>query len=322
MKDVNLDEFHWLLEIVQSMDVGIIVIDRDYRVEVWNGFIEHHSGHKPSEVTGQSLFELFPEIDRDWFVRKVESVALLGIPAFTIWEQRPYLLRFNGYQPITGREPYMYQNTTFLPLTDSHGVVAHIALIIYDVTRVAVNSQQLRQANGELQRLSRTDRLTGLLNRGYWEECLAIEFSRFQRYQHPVTLIIFDIDHFKRINDTHGHQAGDAVIRQVAEITRQQVRGTDVCGRYGGEEFVVLLPDTPADGALLLAERLRKNVEQCVVEHGGVEIRFTISLGVAALTLDCGSHAALIEQADSALYRSKEGGRNRCTVHDNSLPKH
>src|SRR5690606_5215299 len=136
---------------------------------------------------------------------------------------------------------------------------------------------------------------------------------RFQRYQHPVTLIIFDIDPFKRIDATHGHPAGDAASRQVAETTRRQVRATDVCGRHGGEEFAALLPHMPAVGASLLAARPRSSVEQCVVEHGGVEIRFTISLGVAALTLDCGSHAALIEQADSALYRSKEGGRNRCT---------
>lgn len=318
MEKGALEEFHWLLAIVQSIDVGIIVIDRAYHVEVWNGFIENHSGRRPEDVLGQSLFELFPEIEHHWFMHKVESVALLGIPAFTIWEQRPYLVRFKSYQPITGREEFMYQNTSLMPLKDSHGEVAHIAIIVYDVTKVAVNNRQLQEANGKLQRLSRTDRLTGLLNRGYWEECLGIEFTRYQRYRHSTSLVIFDIDHFKKINDTYGHQAGDAVIREVAELTRAHTRATDISGRYGGEEFVVLLPDTELDGAFLFAERLRQAIQQKVVAHGGQQIQFTISLGIALLSEDCARYEQLIERADTALYESKENGRNRTTIHDKS----
>lgn len=318
MEKVGLEEFHWLLAIVQSIDVGIVVIDRDYRVEVWNGFMENHSGRKPDQVAGQSLFKLFGEIDEGWFRHKVESVALLGIPAFTIWEQRPYLVRFKSYQPITGREEFMYQNTTLLPLKDSHGAVAHIAIIIYDVTKVAVNNRQLQDANGQLQQLSRTDRLTGLLNRGYWEECLGIEFVRFQRYRHKTALVIFDIDHFKKINDGFGHQAGDVVIRHVAELTRQHVRASDVAGRYGGEEFVVLLPDTDLEGARVFAERLRLAVQAAQVSHGGQSIPFTISLGVALLEEDCTRYEQLIERADSALYVSKENGRNRTSLFEKS----
>lgn len=318
MDKAGLEEFHWLLAIVQSIDVGIVVIDREYKVEVWNGFMENHSGRKPDEVTAHSLFALFPEIDENWFRHKVESVALLGIPAFTIWEQRPYLVRFKSYQPITGREEFMYQNTTLMPLKDSHGEVAHIAIIVYDVTKVAVNNRQLQEANGQLQQLSRTDRLTGLLNRGYWEECLGIEFVRYQRYRHKTSLVIFDIDHFKKINDGYGHQAGDAVIRAVAELTRSHARATDVAGRYGGEEFVVLLPDTELDGAFLFAERLRKAVQETVVPYGGQRIQFTISLGVALLEDDCQRYEQLIERADAALYDSKESGRNRTSIHGKS----
>ncbi|WP_312728301.1 PAS domain-containing protein, partial [Stutzerimonas kunmingensis] len=105
----ELNELHWLLAIVQSIDVGVVVLDRDYRVEVWNTFMENRSGLQPENARNRSFFTLFPEVDEDWFRRKVESVMTLGTPSFTIWEQRPYLLRFKNYQPITGLEDFMYQ---------------------------------------------------------------------------------------------------------------------------------------------------------------------------------------------------------------------
>jgi len=311
----ELNELHWLLAIVQSIDVGVVVLDRNYSVEVWNTFMENRSGLAPSQVRKHSFFELFPEVEEDWFRRKVESVMTLGTPSFTIWEQRPYLLRFKNYQPITGLEDFMYQNTTLLPLKNVDGNIDQVCLIIYDVTDVAINRRQLQAANAELQRLSNTDRLTGLYNRGHWEEMLRLDYARHRRYGSQAALVMLDIDHFKAINDSYGHQAGDAVIQQVAELIRQSPRGTDVAGRYGGEEFVLLLPDTDKHGALMFAERLRYLVESCDVRHEQHRIRFTISLGVADLSAPSSGHAQLIEWADSALYASKAAGRNRVTLH-------
>lgn len=312
---IDLGEFHWLLAIVQSIDVGVVVLDRDYCVEVWNTFMENRSGVLPETARRQCFFSLFPELDEEWFRRKVESVMTLGTPSFTIWEQRPYLLRFKNYQPITGLEDFMYQNTTLLPLKGTHGSIEQVCLIIYDVTDVAVNRLQLQAANRELQRLSSTDRLTGLYNRGHWEEILRQEYARHRRYESQAALVMFDIDHFKAINDTYGHQPGDAVIQQVAELTRETMRDSDVAGRYGGEEFVVLLPDTDKQGALIFAERLRQAVEAQEIRHEGRSIRFTISLGIADLSHPSTSHAQLIEWADGALYASKSAGRNRVTLH-------
>ncbi len=311
----ELNELHWLLAIVQSIDVGVVVLDRDFRVEVWNTFMENRSGLPPRTARNSSFFTLFPEVDEEWFRRKVESVMTLGTPSFTVWEQRPYLLRFKNYQPITGLEDFMYQNTTLLPLKGLDGSIGQVCLIIYDVTHVAVNRLQLQAANAELQRLSSTDRLTGLYNRGHWEEMLRQGYARHRRYDSQAALVMFDIDHFKVINDTYGHQAGDAVIQQVADIIRDNLRDTDLAGRYGGEEFVVLLPDTDKQGAMIFAERLRHAVENHEVVHEQHRIRFTISLGVADLSAPTSSHAQLIEWADSALYASKGAGRNRVTLH-------
>ena len=112
----DINELHWLLDIVQSIDVGVVVLDRDYNVEVWNSFMENHSGVSAEQASRHSLFELFPEIDQSWFTHKVETAVMLGTRAFTIWEQRPNLVHFKSYQPITGLADEMYQNVTILPL--------------------------------------------------------------------------------------------------------------------------------------------------------------------------------------------------------------
>ena len=289
----ELNELHWLLAIVQSIDVGVVVLDRDYRVEVWNTFMENRSGLHP-KGRGQTFFNLFPEVDEDWFRRKVESVMTLGTPSFTIWEQRPYLCASR----TTSRSPGWKTSCTRTPRScrskGINGSIDQVCLIIYDVTDVAVNRRQLQAANAELQRLSSTDRLTGLYNRGHWEEMLRLDYARHRRYDSQAALVMFDIDHFKSINDTYGHQVGDAVIQQVAELIRENLRDSDVAGRYGGERVRRAIAGHRQAGALTFAERLRHAVESHEVQHEQHRIRFTISLGVADLSVPSSSHAQLI----------------------------
>ena len=310
----QLREFHWMMDMLQNIDVGLVVLDRNNEVQVWNSFMENHSGTIAMKAKGKSLFELFPEIPVDWFKHKVESVLHLKTRAFSIWEQRPYIFKFKNYRPITGTADHMYQNVSIFPLTSSTGEVNHICIIVYDVTDIATNRQALESANHQLEVLSRTDRLTGLFNRGYWQECQELDYARFQRHKGPSSLLIFDIDHFKKVNDTYGHQAGDDVIRLCARTLLECAREVDICGRYGGEEFVVLLADTDAKGAYTFAERLRKTVENLEVKHEGTTIRFTISLGVCELTPAVSSAENWLELADQSLYHSKENGRNRTSV--------
>ncbi|MFN2308675.1 MAG: diguanylate cyclase [Gammaproteobacteria bacterium] len=311
----EITEFHWLMDMLHGLDVGLMVLDREYRVRLWNGFMENHSGQPSVNLIGKPLFELFPDLPEAWFRRKAESVFLLESRAFTTWEQRPYLLRFKNYRPITGLAEFMYQNITLIPLVSPDGRINHIGVIIYDVTDIAIGKRALEAANADLARLSRTDRLTGLNNRGYWEECLRAEFARFQRSKHPSTLIMFDIDHFKQVNDTYGHQAGDEVIRLTAQTLLNSIRTTDIAGRYGGEEFVVILTDTPAEQSLYLAERLRSRIEALIVQFDALEIRYTISLGVAQAHSEMEEYSQWLAAADQALYQAKHGGRNQTVVH-------
>ena len=155
----QLNELHWLMEMLHNIDVGLVVLDKDFNVQIFNGFMENHSGFLPREVKDKNIFDLFEEIPKDWFTRKVESVFLLKNKAFSIWEQRPYLFKFNSYRPVTGSADFMYQNTTFIPLLSSTGEVSHLCLIVYDVTDTAVHKLRLKQANKELAALSQTNEL-------------------------------------------------------------------------------------------------------------------------------------------------------------------
>jgi diguanylate cyclase len=315
-KDQNklFDDVHWQMDILQNIDVGLVVMDENYIINVWNSFMQNHSGKAAEKVLGKSLFDAFPELPEPWFKQKAQAVFVLQNTAFTTWEQRPYLFRFPHYRPITGTAEHMYQNSSIIPLLDTTGTVKNICLIIYDVTDTAVNKLAQQQANEQLQHLSRTDHLTGLFNRGHWELRLIQEFKRFDRYEHSSSLIMLDIDHFKKINDTYGHTIGDEVIRAVSRIIKEQVRDLDIPGRYGGEEFGIILTNTNGDGAYVFAERLRTIIANSTIYTENHEIKFTISLGVSELNDQLRDHRHWIEKADQGLYRSKEGGRNRVTL--------
>lgn len=315
-KDSNkqFDDIHWQMDVLQNIDVGLVVMDENYTINVWNSFMQNHSGKAPEMVLGKSLFEAFPELSEAWFKHKAQSVFVLQNTAFTTWEQRPYLFRFPHYRPITGTAEYMYQNSSIIPLLDTNGEARHICLIIYDVTDTAVNKLAQQQANKQLQSLSRTDHLTGLFNRGYWELRLIQEFKRFDRYEQPSSLIMLDIDHFKKINDTYGHTVGDEAIRAVSRTIKEHARDLDIPGRYGGEEFGIILTNTNGDGACVFAERLRKTIEESTIYAEGHVIQFTVSMGVAELNQDLHDHRHWIEKADQGLYRSKESGRNKVTL--------
>lgn len=319
LETTQINELHWLMEMLHNIDVGLVVLDRDYKIQIWNGFMENHSGLLPREVKDKSLFSLFDEIPQDWFSRKAESVFLLKNKAFTIWEQRPYVFKFQNYRPITGTAEFMYQNSTFIPLLSATGEVTHLCLIIYDVTDIAVHKQDLEKANEELAILSQTDGLTKLFNRIHWEKCLSAEFKRWSRSHHASCLVMIDIDHFKKVNDSYGHMVGDEVIRHTSKVIRSHVRETDTAGRYGGEEFAILLTDTSLDNAKVFAERIRHAIETAIVKHNDIEINYTISLGIAEICQSISTYEAWIECADAALYRAKEGGRNRVELHPKAM---
>jgi diguanylate cyclase (GGDEF)-like protein len=167
----------------------------------------------------------------------------------------------------------------------------------------------------EIYRLTIIDGLTDIHNKRYLLEFLDRELARSARYQRPLALVMYDLDHFKNINDEMGHLGGDYVLREISTCIKASIRKEELFARYGGEEFVVVLPETPPDGALMVAERLRALVEQHHFEYEGKSFPVTISVGVATTIGDEAlTPSELIRQADEKLYKAKDAGRNRVVM--------
>jgi diguanylate cyclase (GGDEF)-like protein len=173
-------------------------------------------------------------------------------------------------------------------------------------------NERLSVLNKELEEIAITDSLTQAFNRQYFMDRLKQEVKRAHRYGVPVSLLLMDIDHFKQINDTHGHQAGDAVLVGMSCAIKDQLRETDLFARYGGEEFCIIATAMDEGEAVLLADRLRTIIARTDVEYRGTHIKITVSIGVSAWEPSVkDDFEALIRRADAALYRAKEQGRNR-----------
>lgn len=178
-------------------------------------------------------------------------------------------------------------------------------LVIRDIGLQKAREKELREG-------ANRDRLTEVATRSNIEQLAETELFRASRYDRPFSVLLFDIDHFKRVNDTYGHAAGDIVLREVARRCRSLIRASDLIGRWGGEEFLVMTPETAADGGRALGERLRKAVaETPVVLEVGEGISVTISVGVAPYLAGDSELAAIVGRADAALYRAKANGRDR-----------
>ncbi|MGA2782505.1 MAG: GGDEF domain-containing protein [Smithella sp.] len=187
----------------------------------------------------------------------------------------------------------------------------------------------LRESEEAMRLLAITDSLTGLYNRMHFFELAENEFSRSLRYSRPLSVMMFDIDFFKRINDTFGHTSGDMVLKMVATTTKETVRTTDIPARYGGEEFVILLPETSVAEAAIVAEKLRRKIEDSTVQAEKCRITITASFGVSDYLGQTNSKphtrvlSEFVSNADLAMYASKNAGRNRVTVYkpeEESLP--
>jgi len=315
-KNIELKDIHWLIDMVHNIDVGLVIIDKNYTVKVWNGFMENHSGLLTSHVVDKKITDIFTSIPQAWLQQKINSVCLLKNKAFTTWEQRPYLFKFKSYRPITSNAEFMYQNVTFLPLTDIQGEVTQICMVVHDVTDIALSKQDFQKANAKLTHLSQTDTLTQLNNQGYWRKQCANEFMSHKSSGRVASIILFDIDHFKSVNDTYGHPFGDDVLKGIANTIRQKSKKQDITGRFGGEEFTLLLIDTDLDCAKLVAERLREAIEETLFECQGVTVKVTASFGIAQITEKMTDHEKWIEVADLGLYIAKNNGRNQIGISD------
>ena len=188
------------------------------------------------------------------------------------------------------------------------GIAWTLGFVMLNSERLEV---ELKSAQVELQRLAETDFLTGIANNRRFFEAGEREIQRARRYGHPLAALMLDLDHFKKVNDTYGHAAGDKVLVEMTATVRNLLRDIDVFGRLGGEEFAILLPETDLAGGRATAERLRAAIAETAIDAGNRLLRTTISIGVTLLSPEDNGMDALLKRADDAMYEAKRNGRNR-----------
>ena len=314
------DSQDFLAEIVQGSSVATLVINQEHRVTHWNHACEALTGTLARDVLGtrQQWKAFYPgerAIMADLVLDQANDFA---VDRLYHGRFKPSALVPGGYEaedffPHFG-EGGRWLFFTAAPLRDSSGRVVGAIETLQDVTERRRAEEALRESEERYRQLSVTDALTGLYNARHMHERIQAEVERAERYARPLSLLILDADHFKKVNDSYGHLVGDQVLQLLARVIREGLRRTDECFRYVGEEFVILMPEAPLHAAESLAERLRVTFANAYIntEHHD-PVHCTISIGVAQ-RLPNESGRDLVKRADEAVYEAKRQGRNRVVI--------
>jgi diguanylate cyclase (GGDEF)-like protein/PAS domain S-box-containing protein len=278
--------------VINSLPGIFFLVDEEGQDVLWNTNLETVTGYGGEELASLSLFSLFDADSRLALRHKLQE-------AFT-----------QGHAECEGT----------IVARDGRRIPFHIKgeRIEMDgsphVIGMGVDITQRKLLEDELRRLATTDALTGIATRGHFLGSAELEIERTHRYQRPLSVMMLDIDHFKSINDSHGHAAGDMTIRKVVGVLRQLLRVEDLVGRLGGEEFGVLLPETDSERALIVAERIREQIAALHIVNGESRIAVSVSIGLTEYQHSDTGIDALLLRADRALYEAKHGGRNRSVL--------
>jgi diguanylate cyclase (GGDEF)-like protein len=315
---LHLNQPDFIGWIFDTLHLGLIIVDGDARILAVNKWFEQRADVDSSCICNRPLVEVFPELRGSRLERAVTDAIRTGYAS--VLSQSLNRAPFPLYPPSVSRSDdtpqRLQQVIQVIPRADE-GKGGMAVIQIEDVSASVRRENLLRQQSGQLQQMAYIDSLTGVANRRRFEEFLNTEVLRARRSRHPVSLIMFDIDHFKRYNDTRGHQEGDRCIFEVAQAAQMALkRPADLLARYGGDEFAIVLPETDHVGAMIVAEEIRTHVVERQIRASRTlqDAPITISLGVGSGYPDRGvTVSGLIALADEALYHSKLSGRNTST---------
>ena len=320
--------YHLLMENV--VDYAIFTLDVHQHIVTWNVGAERILAYREQTIVGQPFDIIFIAEDKAQGIpaQEVRTATREGRANDERWHRRADGSHFwaegiltalyeesgelRGFVKILRdmtahkRAEEALQRSEASLLQTNERIEQHLRLIQRQAAELEQQKVALQKTNARLEMLAATDGLTGLKNHRTFQERLREEVGRAARYGLPLSLLLLDVDHFKSYNDTFGHPAGDAVLQQVATILQSNARTGDLTARYGGEEFAILLPETQAEEARVVAERVREAIEMA----GWQKRPLTISAGVATLSSVMPDPASFLQQADSALYRAKTQGRN------------
>lgn len=294
--------FTALAQVVDGLNQGVMVLAPDGTVRFWNRWLSLATGREARAVVGRNIADVFPEFSGSSFQRNFRSVISFGNFAFFSQKVHGCLFRV---PPLPGSAPgfeCMQQHCVMGPVIEEDSV-KNVYLIVRDVTNEVFMERRLAD-------LATKDSLTEAYNRRYFTERYREETERAKRSGTDFCIAIIDIDHFKAVNDTHGHQFGDTALRVISRLCMSSLRSYDTLARYGGEEFCMLLPETNGGQAEFLLNRLRAEISDSDITDGNTSARVTVSAGIAQKRPE-DDMDTLFSRADKALYRAKETGRNR-----------
>ncbi|MCQ8118677.1 diguanylate cyclase [Methylomonas rosea] len=287
---------HLLVSALETVEHGVVITDVNANIEWANKAFETLTGFSRHEAIGMRPNELVKSGKQDpTFYQNLWDTILSG----NTWRGEIVNRRKNG-------ELYD-EELVISPVKDQQGCIRHFVGVKQDVS-------ERKRIQSELWELATTDGLTGFLNRRHFMARLENEFARVQRNNHRVAVLMLDLDHFKQINDGYGHPTGDAMLQHFAGIIRAELRKIDVVGRIGGEEFAIFMPETDAEPAIIIAERLRNVLADTPLVIDKHTISITVSIGIALMHADSGTADCVLTKADKALYTAKENGRNSVRV--------
>lgn len=289
------------------VDIGLVILDHDLRVRYWNRWMHLHSDIDADKIIGSFVCDVFPNLNRPRFLNNCKAVFTFGNFCFFSQKLHHYLFPLKPISSFDSDFKYMQQNCTMGPLRNEKNDITSLFIAVHDVTETVSFEKKLMELN-------MIDSLTGMNNRRSLELHLKEEIERHKRYGHALSLIMFDIDHFKQVNDTYGHQCGDSILQAIAELIGDSIRSEDILARYGGEEFCCVLPETPLSAAAVLAERFREKIADHVFVCQDHRVHLTISLGVSTMGEKAATSDELLKNADDGLYAAKNRGRNQLEV--------
>lgn len=312
MDRINGQEHGFAVNLMQHLVVPTFVLDTECRTIIWNRACERLTGVPASEVLGtREHWRAFYDAPRpclaDLVVQgRTGEIKALYVDAANESDIAQSIHASNWcVMPRAGTELFLAIDAG--PIYDDEGKLLAVVETLRDMT-------EQKRAQTALEHLAACDALTGVANRRSFDEKLMYEWRRERRDAQHLSLLMIDIDHFKRFNDTYGHQQGDKCLRRVAEVMTEVVfRPADLVARYGGEEFGIILPATDIEGAGVVAQRIQERLAAMEIAHAaGEEGRITLSIGIATTApADGESSESLLSAADDALYRAKHAGRNR-----------
>ncbi len=308
----ELFELHWLFDMLHNIDAGLIVLDVEYNIQLWNSFMENHSGVSSANAKQNSLFDVFPDLNSNWLRKKMDTVVALHTPIHISWEQRPYLFLFKSYRPITGIAEQMFQNVTIRPLTHIDGTVKHICIIVYDVTDVATNKAALSTANRTIQVMKTTDELTGLKNRNSIEKALGFTLQAFHKSpKSSHSLIMIRPDYFRDEEGQYDYLISDVVTQAVSQVLLSSVKSNAFVGRFNSEKFAIVLPNNNSKSATDLLSRVREEIAALSIETNNGTVSTTLSIGITQVDTSIKNISDWVGKANEALTLAESLGGNQ-----------